>query len=158
MLVRRIARPLLSSIFLFGGLDAVRHPAGKVDQAETVGASRIAASVGLHGAEDLIRANGIAQVLGGLALVTNRVPRLAALGLAASLVPTTFAGHRFWEEQGSARAMQQTQFAKNLSLLGGLLIAAVDTEGKESVRRRVRRRAHDVATAMPVGGTPLSSR
>ena len=45
--------------------------------------------------------------------------------LAASLVPTTLAGHRFWEETDpQAKAMQRLQFAKNTSVLGGLLLAS----------------------------------
>lgn len=152
MLVRRLARPLLASTFVAGGLDAALHPAGKVDRAEKINAGRFAQQVGLGSTEQLIRAGGAAQLVGGLALVTNRVPRLAALGLAASLVPTTLAGHRFWEQPDAAsRATDRTQFLKNLSLLGGLLLAVVDTGGKESVGHKARRKAREAAAALPVG-------
>jgi uncharacterized membrane protein YphA (DoxX/SURF4 family) len=51
------------------------------------------------------------------------MPRVAALVLAGSLVPTTLAGHRFWEEDDpKTRAAQQLQFLKNTSMLGGLLM------------------------------------
>ena len=64
-------------------------------------------------------------------LAFNRLPRLSALALAASLVPTTLAGHRFWEhEDEGQRAQQQINFFKNLSMLGGLLLAALDTAGR----------------------------
>ncbi len=90
--------------------------------------------------------NGAAQVLGGLALATGRVPRLAALVLAGSLLPTTAAGHRFWEETDKTqRANQQIHFFKNVSMLGGLLIAAVDTEGKPGVAWRT---SHAASTAV----------
>ena len=46
----------------------------------------------------LVRINAVAQIAAGLALATGRAPRLSAAVLAASLVPTTAAGHRFWEE------------------------------------------------------------
>ena len=62
-------------------------------------------------------------------LAFGRVPRLSSAVLAASLVPTTFAGHRFWEAEGAERERQKIQFAKNVSLVGGLILAAVDTEG-----------------------------
>ena len=63
-------------------------------------------------------------------LALNKFPRLASTALAASLVPTTLAGHRFWEETDEQqRAQQQVHFFKNVSLLGGLMIAAADTEG-----------------------------
>jgi hypothetical protein len=79
----------------------------------------------------LIRLNGAAQVLGGLALATGKGRRLGAGLLAASLVPTTVAGHPFWQETDKqAKQVQRVQFMKNLGLLGGLLLAAVDTEGQ----------------------------
>jgi hypothetical protein len=57
-------------------------------------------------------------------------------------VPTTLAGHRFWEhEDPKEKFGQLSHFLKNLGLLGGLLIAAVDTEGKPSVGFRARRAA-----------------
>lgn len=59
--------------------------------------------------------------------------------LAGSLVPTTLAGHRFWEETDKQeRAAQQIHFLKNLSMLGGLMLAALDTEGRPSATLRVR--------------------
>jgi putative oxidoreductase len=152
VLVRRVARPLLSSLFVYGGLDAALHPATKVPSAEKVNASGIAQKVGLSDTTQLVRANGVAQVLGGLALSTNRVPRLAALGLVASLVPTTLAGHRFWEEDDeTTKKAQRTHFFKNLSVLGGLLLAAVDTQGRESVGHKARRRARRAADVIPIG-------
>ena len=60
-------------------------------------------------------------------------------------MPTTAAGHRFWEEKDPQRkATQRIQFFKNASMLGGLLLAAVDTEGKPGVAWRARRAASDV--------------
>ena len=60
-------------------------------------------------------------------------------------MPTTAAGHRFWEEKDPQRkAQQRVHFFKNASMLGGLLLAAVDTEGKPGVAWRARRAAADV--------------
>ena len=56
-------------------------------------------------------------------------------------MPTTAAGHRFWEHEGANRQQQLIHFLKNVGLVGGLLIAAVDTEGKPSVGWRARRAA-----------------
>ncbi len=68
------------------------------------------------------RLNGLATVAGGTALALGVQPKLAALELIGSLIPTTIAGHAFWEEEDAgARRMQETQFLKNLGLIGGLL-------------------------------------
>ena len=52
------------------------------------------------------------------------LPRLSALALAGSLVPTTLGAHRFWEQQGPAATQQRTQFLKNAAILGGLILVA----------------------------------
>lgn len=149
---RLIARPMLASMFVMGGVDSLLHASGKVPKAEKVTdqvptlAERLAP--GLPVPTDpatLVRINGGVQVLAGLALATGRAPRLSALVLAGSLVPTTYAGHPFWEEKDkSARAAQRIQFFKNVSMLGGLLLAGVDTDGKPGVAWRARRAARDV--------------
>ena len=82
---------------------------------------------GISSTEQLVRADGAAKVLGGVALGLGIFPRLAAAGLAASLVPTTLAGHRFWDETDPAqRKAQQLQFVKNVSILGGVLLVAFE--------------------------------
>jgi len=151
-LIRLIARPMLASMFVLGGLDAVRHASGKVPKAGKVTgqvpslAEKIAPGLPIPSdPETLIRINGGVQVVAGLALATGRLPRLSALALAASLAPTTYAGHPFWEEkEKGARAAQRIQFFKNVSMMGGLLLASVDTGGRPSVAWRARRAAKDV--------------
>jgi uncharacterized membrane protein YphA (DoxX/SURF4 family) len=143
-LTRRLARPLLASIFVVGGLDALRHPEGKVKKASAVTEplqENVPAAAGLD-TETMVRINGGVQVVAGVLLATGRFRRLASLILMGSLVPTTYAGHRFWEETDEAtRAQQKMHFVKNLGLLGGLLLAAVDTEGEPSLSWRAKRRA-----------------
>jgi len=138
-LVRRVARPLLASMFLVGGLDALRHPGRLTPKAEPV-VKALAGPLGLpDDTELLVRANGAAMVAGGALLATGRFPRLAASVLAGSLVPTTYAGHPFWQDTDPAtRAQNRIQFLKNLSILGGVLLAAVDTEGKPGLAYRAR--------------------
>lgn len=150
--IRLIARPLLASMFVVGGIDALRNPAGKAPKAERVTeqlprlVEKVAPGLPMPtDPETLVRVNGAAQVLAGLALATGRAPRMSALVLAASLVPTTYAGHAFWQEKDKqTRATQRVQFFKNLSMLGGVLLAAVDTEGRPGVAWRARHAAHDV--------------
>ena len=158
-LTRRIARPLLSAAFVTGGIDTLRKPAPRVEMAEPV-ASQVADPLPLpDDTEQLVKINAGVQVGAGLLLAIGRLPRLAAAALAASLVPTTLAGHRFWEEQDeAAKAQQQVQFVKNLGLLGGLLLAMFDTEGAPSLGwrarhagRRVRTTAAAATKALPVG-------
>lgn len=149
-LPRRLARPMLASMFLLGGVDAITKPAPKVPAADEV-APQVAAKIpGLEDkdTETLIRINGGVQLAGGLLLVLGRFPRLASFALAASLVPTTLAGHRFWEERGPARQQQMLHFFKNVSMLGGLLLASVDTQGNPGLAWRARHSAEHAGAAV----------
>jgi uncharacterized membrane protein YphA (DoxX/SURF4 family) len=118
-----VARPMIAGMFVYGGFDAFTNPASKVPKASKV-APQIARTIGLPSdTERLVQANGAVQVGAGLALATGVFPRLAALALAASLVPTTLAGHRPWDEEDDAARKQQTvQLLKNLAMFGGLLM------------------------------------
>ena len=92
--------------------------------------------------EQAVRVNGAVQMAAGTLLALGRFPRLSALALAATLVPTTLAGHRFWEaDEETDQAQQRIHFLKNLSMFGGLLIAAADTAGRPSVAWRTRHAA-----------------
>ena len=160
-ITRRIGRPLLSGIFVVGGLDAARHPENKVKKAERVTQPlvQLAPDGFPTDTETLVRLNGIVQVAAGSALALGKFPRLAALALIGSIIPTTVAGHRFWEEtDDEARAQQMVHFLKNLGLLGGLIITAADTEGAPSLSWRAKRKAHRVGQVVSAGGMIAGSK
>ena len=146
---RLIARPMLSSIFVVGAVTALKNSPGTAAKAESVTGRLVPVlkKAGLPVPEDpetLVRINAGVQIGAGLALATGRAPRLSAAVLAASLIPTTAAGHRFWEADDDAtRTQQRLHFFKNLSLVGGLIIAAGDTEGRPGVVWRTRHAAKD---------------
>lgn len=143
-LLRAAARTLLASYFVASGIKSVRHPDLLVPAAEPV-ADRLVplvkkyapAQVAGYVPEDtksLVRVNGAAQVIGGLALASGKGRRLGAVVLATSLVPSTLAKHPFWTRQSAVeKAEDRSHFLKNVSLLGGVLLAAGDTEGKPSL-------------------------
>ena len=135
--VRRLARPLLASMFVVGGADQVKHPGSKAETARPL-VEKLAPRLGLpDDTELLVRANGVAMVSAGTMLALGWFPRTSAVVLAGTLVPTTLAAHAYWrEDDPDVRATQRTSFYKNLSLLGGVLLAAVDTEGRPGLAYR----------------------
>ena len=146
-ITRKLARPLLSAAFINGGVAALKAPGAHASMAEDV-AQPTAKAVGIDwDTEQLVKANAAVQIGAGLLLATGRFRRLAALALAGSLVPTTMAGHRFWEAQGEERQGQLIHFLKNLGLLGGLVLAAFDTEGKPGVAWRSKHAIESATTA-----------
>ncbi|HEY1675119.1 MAG TPA: DoxX family protein [Streptosporangiaceae bacterium] len=144
--LRLVARPMLASIFIAEGLDSLLHPDTRAPAAEAVVrplAERV--PVVPDQVEQAVRLNGAVQLVAGSLLAIGRFPRLSAAALAASLIPTTYAGHRFWESNDKQESSQQKiHFLKNVSMLGGLLIAAGDTAGNPSVAWRSRHAAKTV--------------
>jgi putative oxidoreductase len=117
--LRALARVALASQFITGGTSALLEPPGR--RAEQ------AARLGLPQPEALVRVNGATMVVAGTALALGIWPRAAAAALAGALLPTTLAGHRFWEEQDpAAHRQQRIHFYKNLSMLGGVLLVLAE--------------------------------
>lgn len=161
MLIRRIARPMLSAAFIARGVEALRSPKPAADAARPAleGLSKLPDPVGTNvptNAETVARVNAAVQIGGGLLLASGKLPRIASAALALSVVPGSLGGHTFWSETDPQRkADERRAFLTDISLIGGLIIAAVDTEGKPSLGWRGRRAAHKVteavSAALPVG-------
>jgi putative oxidoreductase len=142
--VRRIARPMLAAIFVTSGVDALRHPATRAQVAAPL-VTALAGRLDLPDDPELmVRANGATMLAAGTMLGLGKFPRLAALALATALVPTTYAAHAFWTiEDPTARAHQKVQFLKNVGLLGGVLLASVDTAGKPGLAYRTKQAGYE---------------
>ena len=115
---RVLGRVFLSGEFIYGGYHAAKEPGGRVQMAE---------KIGIPNAELMVKVDGTLMVIGGILLALGIKPKLAAVILAACLIPTTYAGHRFWDEESKQASNQQlTQFMKNLAMLGGLVIVLAE--------------------------------
>ena len=125
--LRPAARVLTGSTYVLLGFDALREPGGRVDQAAPVLASIRKVAPLPEDDELVVRANAAVMVAGGALLALGIAPRLSALALACSLIPTTLAGHSYWAvEDPAVRKQQRIQFHKNMAMLGGLLLAVID--------------------------------
>lgn len=139
--VRAAAHVMLASIFVGSGVRALMNPGSKAEMAK-----RVTDKVGPmiekidsrlpSDTNTLIRIKAAADITAGLLLASGKATRPAAIVLAAGLIPTTIAGHPVWDTPKEDRERQQTQFLKNLGLLGGLLLTIVDTEGKPGLSYR----------------------
>lgn len=149
---RLIARPMLASVFFVGAANALKNAPALATKASRVTDKVIPlvqkAAPNAPIPTDpvtLVRLNAGVQIAAAAALASGRAPRLSSTVLAASLLPTTVAGHAFWRESEPAtKTTQRLNFFKGISLVGGLLIAGVDTEGKPGVAWRAKRAARDV--------------
>jgi putative oxidoreductase len=128
--VRSAARAMLASIFVVDGIRTLLRPEARAQGVRPL-TDRVTPLLERTDprlptdAVTLVRVKAAADVLAGLALATGRFTRPAAAVLAAGLIPHTATG-------GGDR----DQVLRNLGLLGGLLLAAVDTEGRPGIRYR----------------------
>ncbi len=147
-LIRRLARPMLAATFIYGGIDTLRNPGPKVKLAEDTVGPVVNAVPQLSNAEQVVKLDAAVKVAAGVALALGKFPRLSSAALVASLIPTTYSGHPFWQESDPVKRKQQLlHFLKNTSMLGGLLLAAVDTAGKPSLAWRAQHAPHAISHA-----------
>lgn len=114
------ARALLSGLFLWGGVDTLRRPDGRIETAHDF-LEAIRRRVPVPADRTAVRVNAAAQALAGAALLCGIKPRAAAVVLASSLVPTTIAAHAFWRSDLQHRTEDLVAFLSNAAILGGLL-------------------------------------
>ncbi|MGA9359156.1 MAG: DoxX family membrane protein [Mycobacterium sp.] len=159
MVLRRIARPLLSVAFIGQGVNSLLNPKSAAQAAAP-------AVDGLHSLPDplgssipsdpetVARITAAVQVGGGLLLATGKLPRVASAALALTVLPANLGTHTFWNEPDpELKGQKRQQFLTDLSLVGGLLIASADTAGKPSLgwrgRRAAERLSERVSSALP---------
>jgi putative oxidoreductase len=132
---------MLGAIFVVSGARILIRPDSSVEAAKRVTDKVTPLIEKAHhrlptDARTLVRIHAGVDLVAGLLLASGHLTRPAAAVLAGNLVPTTLAGHPFWSYKGAERTQHQTHFLKNLGLLGGLLLAAADTQGKPGLSYR----------------------
>ncbi|PYF99335.1 Uncharacterized membrane protein YphA, DoxX/SURF4 family [Georgenia satyanarayanai] len=137
---RRLARPLLASSFVATGVDALMHPDSHVERFRKVEPALEKAGIPPSIASDtrlLVRVTGGVTAVAGLMLATNRRPRTAALTLAAVTVPVSLVNNPIWTATSRERRKEMRRgLLTGASLVGGLLIAGLDRDGKPSLAWR----------------------
>jgi len=137
---RHLARPLLATWFVYGGVQSVLEPERRAERAAPVLEPALK-EVGLEDVQtvDLVKAHGAATIAAATVLALSRTPRTAGLVLAGLTAATVAVGRPFWLETDEQRREEQLElFLKNVSLFGGTLLAA--TAG-HSPRRKQRVKA-----------------
>ena len=147
-IVRRVARPLLAAPLIQSGVEVARHPGPRAEAAKPV-LNQVAGPLRLpNDPVMVVRAAGAVTAAAGSLLAIGRLPRLSALAIVAT-APVVQPVEPFWKEKDPAlRREKQATFVKTLGLIGGALLATVDTEGKPSVAYRGRKARKAAASAL----------
>src|SRR5215470_19537404 len=80
------------------------------------------ASHGMRFIGPLLGAALAIELIGSLSLITGFRARLAAAVMAVYLLIVSSTLHDFWNMTGNAAGMNQTEFFKNLGMIGGLIM------------------------------------
>lgn len=126
--IEMAAKASIGVVFVQLGSDALTGPQKRADMAASfLEKARTVMPFLPENDEALVKVNAGVMVTGGILLMINRFPRLAAAALAGSMVATTLGGHAYWEiEDPEARKQNQIQALKNLAITGGLVVLAVE--------------------------------
>ena len=81
------------------------------------------------------------EFVGGILIVTGLRTREASLLMVLFVIVATGISHRYWEFADAARRTQETQFFKNLSIIGGFLLLFAAGAGRFSLDALLRRRS-----------------
>jgi len=105
-----VARIAMAALFIPGGLRKLMD----------LGAfAAMLHKQGVPGADVLAPIGAAVEFFGGIAVLVGFQLRIATLLMIIFTIIASFIAHRFWELEGPARQMKQTQFFKNLAIIGG---------------------------------------
>jgi putative oxidoreductase len=124
-----VGRLLMASLFLTAGIP-------KAMQGYGGGFAKYLGSLGVPNPEIVGVVAVAIEVLVPIALILGLWPRISALLLIAFVVVATVLAHRFWQFPEAQVGAQQTQFLKNVAILGGLLFYYVSGPGAWSLSGR----------------------
>lgn len=147
--IRKIARPLLASSFVYSGVNRLRH-ADESTQYITPALDAAAKADPrlrpLKGREKLVtQVLSGAQIGAGALFALGRLPRLTSTVLVATGSVNAYLDFRASAAQrGSAKDALLDNSLQNIALVGAVAITAVDTDGSPSLAWRANRLGHDI--------------
>jgi putative oxidoreductase len=122
-----VGRVLLVLLFLSSGIGKVMDPAG------TAGYMK---SAGLPAVQLLLWGSVVVEIGASAMLIFGWKARLAAAVLFLWMIPVTAVFHNPWAGDPGQAQMQMIQLMKNISIMGGLLLAFAFGPGGWSVEKR----------------------
>ena len=116
-----IGRIGLALLFLWSGYGMLAHTASQV---------ALMQAYGMPAANILIWPTALVELVAGAMLVLGWRARWAALALILFTVAATLIFHAYWSVPADQVMNQQNEFAKNLAIVGGLLLVLAHGSGR----------------------------
>ncbi|MEH0146689.1 DoxX family membrane protein [Corynebacterium sp. Q4381] len=147
-MIRKIARPMLASVFIIDGVQTVLNPASAKESADSVLKQLRAATPRQYRAFLPKDPETAAQIAGGVKagaaslFALGKAPRTAAALLTATSAASLVGRNAFWEtSDADEKARRKAGALTDLALTGGVLLASVDTAGKPDMKWRAQNAA-----------------
>ena len=159
-MIRKIARPMLASVYVIDGVETLLNPAGHKEAADSV-LKKVRALTPREyrgflpkSPETAAQLVGATKAGAGASFAIGKFPRLSATLLAATALPSIVGRHAFWEaDDADEKARRRTGALTDLGLAGGVLLATVDNNGKPDLKWRAQHAAQaaqkNVKQALP---------
>ncbi len=146
--MRSLARPLLASWFVYGGVRDALEPQARTAAAEPI-VGPLLKDAGVEvPVETLVRVHSAATAATAAVLAISKTPRTAGVALTGLAAVTVATGAPFWRlPEGEERDAALDQFLKNLSLLGGAMLAASAGHSAGHIKRKKAHKAKAKAKA-----------
>jgi putative oxidoreductase len=128
--INLIARLLFVALFLPAGISKLTGFDG------TVGYFN---SLGIPATSLAVIATIAIEILGSIALLVGFKTRAAAAVLAVFTLAASIAGHAYWAVSAEQMFVQKLMFFKNLAVVGGLLLLAIQGAGQLSLDNRLQK-------------------
>ncbi|WAP52773.1 DoxX family protein [Arthrobacter sp. ATA002] len=146
--VRLLARPLLATGFIAAGVDRLRDADQTAEQLRPtlnrVGGMVPSASAVSGNPQLVAKVLGATQVGAGALLALGKLPRLSGVLLAGTAVLNAVVEYKNADtDTPDERKARRAALLKNLSLIGAVLLVAVDTNGRPGLAWRAGHLADD---------------
>ncbi len=142
-MIRKLARPMLASVFVADGVDMLRNQKDHLEDAETLISQVRSVTPNPYlkyvPASPRVAVQAVAgtKVAAGALYGLGKAPRLAAGALVVAQLATAASRHAFWQTQDkSEKKERRAGFLTDVGLLGGLFLATADTAGKPGLAWR----------------------
>lgn len=139
--LRAIARPLLAATFVFDGLDAIYHADEQQERAQPF--QPLIDKLGDQAKglptdpATVTRIIGAVQVTAGLTLAYGKAPRVSAVALALVTLPSIVTKKPIGAKDAATDPSEhRAALLRAAALIGGLIFAAEDRQGKPSLGYR----------------------
>ncbi len=137
-----LGRALVGSMLIYGGQNAFRHAQMLVPKVDEKLHQWVPDVVDKVGSTNLVKINGATMVGAGTTMSLGILPRTSAAILLGTLIPTTAAGHRFWDQKDPAlKSKAELGFFNNLATAGGLMLVLLAPRKKKAKKAKKDKKA-----------------